>query len=104
MERHCGGSARTAGPDLWSELFYHVFAFQIPDFDAWACSSTEPVSVGREYEAVDGIGVVESVQVFAIIQIPQHGFGVLSTGGTQGTIGRHGDGVQVASVSNVVGL
>ena len=29
---------------------------------------------------------------------------VLATGGTQGAVGRHGDGVQVAGVTHVVGL
>ena len=42
--------------------------------------------------------------MLAIIQIPEHGLGILATGGTQGTIGRHGNGVQVASVSDVIGL
>jgi len=42
--------------------------------------------------------------VLAIIKIPEHGLGVLAAGGTQGTVRRHSDGVQVTTVSNVVGL
>ena len=42
--------------------------------------------------------------MLAIIKIPEHGLSVLATGGTQGTVRRHGDGVQVTTVSNVVGL
>ena len=42
--------------------------------------------------------------MLAIIKIPEHGLGVLAAGGTQGTVRRHSDGVQVTTVSNVVGL
>ena len=60
--------------------------------------------VGREAESVDVLGVVKGVQVLAVIQVPQHGLGVLATGGAEGAVGRHGDGVEVAGVTNVVGL
>ena len=90
--------------NLRSELFYHVLAFQVPDFDAWTSSSTKPVSVGGEHETVDGVGVIKSVQVLAVIQVPQHSLSILATRSTQGTVRRHGDGVQVAGVANVVGL
>merc|ERR1712223_402563 len=85
--------------DLWFELFNHVLAFKIPDLDRWAGGGAQPVTVGREAQSVDGVGVVQGVQVFAIIEVPQHGFGILATGGTQRTIGRHGYSVQVASVA-----
>ena len=42
--------------------------------------------------------------MFAIIQIPEHGLAVLASAGTQGTVWAEGDGVQVAGVTNVVGL
>ena len=48
--------------------------------------------------------MIQSVQVLAIIEIPQHSFGVLAAGGAQRTVGRHGYGVQVSGVSDVVGL
>ena len=81
-----------------------VLAFKIPDLDGWASGSTQPVAVGGEAQSIDCVSVVQSVQVLAIIEIPKHGLGVLAAGCAQGTIGRHGDGVQVSGVSNVVGL
>lgn len=39
-----------------------------------------------------------------LVQIPEHGDAVLATGGTERAIGGDGDGVDVAGVSNVVGL
>ena len=48
--------------------------------------------------------MVQSVQVLAIVEVPKHGLGVLATGGAQGAIGRHGHCVQVAGVTNMVGL
>jgi hypothetical protein len=60
--------------------------------------------VGREAECVDGVGVVKRVEVLAVVEVPEHGLGVLAAGGAQGTVGRHGHGVQVAGVTNVVGL
>jgi len=86
------------------ELFNHVLAFKIPNLDRWASGSAQPVAVGGEAKGVDGVGMIQSVQMFAIIEIPQHCFGVLATGGTQRTVGRHGYGVQVSGVSDVVGL
>merc|ERR1739848_371669 len=90
--------------DFGFELFNHVLAFQIPNLDRWASGSAQPVTVGGEAKGVDGVGVIQSVQMFAIIEIPQHCFGVLAAGGTQRTVGRHGYGVQVSGVSEVVGL
>ena len=42
--------------------------------------------------------------MLAIIQVPKHGLGVLATGSAQGAVGRHGHGVQVTVVTDVVGL
>jgi WD40 repeat protein len=86
------------------EFFNHILAFKIPNLDRWASGSAQPVAVGGEAKGVDGVGVIQSVQMLAIIEIPQHCFGVLATGGTQRTVGRHGYGVQVSGVSDVVGL
>ena len=86
------------------ELLNHVLAFKIPNLDRWASGSAQPVAVGGEAKGVDGIGVIQSVQVLAIIEIPQHSFCVLAAGGAQRTVGRHGYGVQVSGVSDVVGL
>jgi hypothetical protein len=47
---------------------------------------------------------VEGVEVLGLVKIPEHGGTVLATGGAQGTVGGDGDGVDVAGVTNVVGL
>merc|ERR1712203_1016444 len=48
--------------------------------------------------------MVQGVEVLAIIEVPQHGLCILAAGSAERTVRRHGDGVQVASVTNVVGL
>ena len=89
---------------LRPELLDHVLALKIPNLDGWASGSAQPVAVGRKAKRVDCVGVIQSVQMFAIIEIPQHGFGILTTRSTQRTIGRHGYSVKITRVSNVVGL
>ena len=42
--------------------------------------------------------------MLSVIEVPEHSLGVLAAGCAEGTIRRHGDGVQVSSVTNVVGL
>ena len=42
--------------------------------------------------------------MLAIIEIPEHGLGILATGRAQGTVWRHGHSIQVPSVANVIGL
>ena len=53
---------------------------------------------------MDGVAAVQRVQMLAIIEVPQHGLAVLATAGAQGTIRRQGHGVEIAGVTNVVGL
>ena len=64
----------------------------------------ENIPVRTECQGVDGVGVVQSVQMLAVIEIPEHGLGVLAARGTEGAVRRHSDGVQVAGVADVVGL
>jgi hypothetical protein len=42
--------------------------------------------------------------VLRLVQIPQHGGSVLATRGAERSVGRDGNSVDVASVSDVVGL
>jgi hypothetical protein len=42
--------------------------------------------------------------MLGFVEIPQHGGTILSTGSTERTIWRNGDGVDVSRVTNVVGL
>ncbi len=44
----------------------------------------------------------EGVEMFRVVQVPEHGSSVLSSGGTERTIGGDGDCVDVSSVSVVV--
>merc|ERR1719378_1157648 len=94
----------SAAGNLGLELLDHVLALQIPDLNDGPGGGAQPVAVGREAQGVDDVIVVQGVQVLAIIQIPEHGLGVLAAGGAQGTVGAHGHGVQVAVVTNVVSL
>ena len=64
----------------------------------------ENIPVRTECQGVDGVGVVQSVQMLAVIEIPEHGLGVLAARGTEGAVRGHSDGVQVACVADVVGL
>jgi hypothetical protein len=42
--------------------------------------------------------------VLGLVQVPEHGGSILSTRCAEGSIWRDGDGIDVAGVSNVVGL
>lgn len=48
-----------------------------PDLNAGASGSTKPVTVGAEAKGIDDITAVQSVEVFALIQVPQHGLAIL---------------------------
>ena len=69
------------------EFLNHVLAFEIPNLDDWASGGAQPVAIGREAERVNCVSVIQGVQVLAIIEIPKHSFGILASGGAQGTIG-----------------
>ena len=44
----------------------------------------------------------ETVEVFAVIEIPEHGCAVFAPRSTEGTVRGDGDGVNVAGVTEVV--
>lgn len=52
-------------------------AVPYPDLDAGAGGSAEPVAVGAEAQRVDDVPSIQSVQVLAFVQVPQHGLAVL---------------------------
>ena len=56
----------------------------------------EDAPVGAEGERVDGVGVVEGVEVLAVVEVPEHRLGVLTAGGTEGAVRAHGHRVEVA--------
>lgn len=93
-----------------SELIDHflteenLLALKIKYLDAAGGGSTQPVSVGGEYESVDDVICFEGVQMLALVQVPKHGDAVLSSRGSERAIRGNGDGVDVAGVTVVVGL
>jgi hypothetical protein len=89
---------------LGLELVDLALLLEVEDGDAAAGSSAEPVAVGGEDKGVNLITGVERVEVLGLVEIPEHSDTVLTTGGTEGSIGGNGDGVDVASVTDVVGL
>jgi len=104
-----GGARRSLGlggrgEDFWLEFVHDDFTFQIPDLDRSAGGGAEPVSVGREGEGVDGVAAVEGVEVFSLVEIPQHRLAVFAARRAQRTVRRHRHRVQVARVADVVRL
>ena len=53
---------------------------------------------------MDLIAGVERVEVLRLVEVPEHGGTVLAAGGAERTVGGDGDGVDVAGVTDVVGL
>jgi len=90
--------------ELGLQLVDLALLLQIKDDDAAGSGSAEPVSVGGEDEGVDLITSVQRVEVLRLIQIPEHGGSVFTARCAERSIGRDGHGVDVASVSDVVGL
>jgi hypothetical protein len=86
------------------ELIDLALLLEIENDDAASGSSAEPVAVWREDEGVDLVAGGEGVEVLGLVEIPEHGGAVLAARGAKGAIRRDGDGVDVAGVTNVVGL
>lgn len=53
---------------------------------------------------MDLVTGLEGVEVLGLVEVPEHGGTVLTTGSAEGSVGGDGDGVDVSSVSDVVGL
>ena len=62
------------------------------------------VPVGREDQRADDVGVLQGVEMLAVVEVPEHGLAVLAAAGAQGAVGGEGDGVEVSGVADVVGL
>ena len=84
---------------FWSKFIDNNFRLEIPNLNARVGRGAEPVSVGGEDECVDDAVSLEGVQAFALVQIPEHGRGILTTGCAQGAVWRNGDRVEVTSVT-----
>jgi len=95
---------RCGRDDLRAQFLDGLLACQIPDLDGWTVGNAQPVTVGREAQGIDNVIVLQSVQVLAVIKIPQQSLGVLAARGAQGPVGRDGHGVQIAIVAMVIVL
>lgn len=73
---------------------------EIPDVDGGGSSSTEPVTDGGEDEVVDDLTSLKGVEVLALVDVPEHGGTVLTTGGTERAIGGDSDGVDITGVTD----
>jgi len=99
-----GSCFTTQADNFGFQLIHDGFRFQIPDLNGWTSRGAEPVSVWTEGESVDYVGSFERVQMFTLIEVPEHGFTVFTTGSAQRTVRRHGDGVDVPTMAVVIGL
>ena len=86
-----------------TEVVNNGLRLEIPDLDTVGGSSTEPVTVGREGKSVDERSSFERVEMLGIVQIPEHDNTILTSRGTERTIGRDGNGVDITVVTNEVG-
>merc|ERR1719476_819270 len=100
------GRALLVAHDLGLQLFDNDLLLQIPDLDDGTSGGTEPVAIGREGQRVDLVTTVQGVQGLGLLaaEVPQLGGAVAATGSAKRTVGRDGDGVQVARVTVVVAL
>lgn len=104
-----GTGTVAARPSMWgdnlrAQFLNGLLACQIPDLDGWTVGNAQPVTVGREAQGIDDVIVLKSVQVLAVIEIPQQSLGVLATGSAQRTIGRDGHGVKITVVAMMIVL
>jgi len=86
-----------------TEFINNRLGLEIPDLDTVLGSSTEPVTVRREGKSVDKRSSFERVKMLSIVQIPEHDNTVLTSRGTERTIGGDGNSVNVTVVTNEVG-
>lgn len=92
------------GDEFRFEFVHLGLLLEVKDDDGGCGGGAQPVTVGREYERVDLVAGIEGVELLGLVDVPQHGGTVLAAGSAQGAVGRDSHGVDVARVSNVVGL
>jgi len=89
---------------LGGKFIQDVLVFQIPDLDGSIGGCAQPVVLRREAHSVDGAVGIQGIQVLTVVNIPQHSGTVLTTGTTQTSIRRDGDGVKDTGVASQVGF
>jgi len=96
-----GGLVRAVGLVGDLELLNGFLVLQVPDLDARAGSGAKPVPVRAEDQSADLFAAVQLVEgvVAVLAEVPEEGLAVLATGGSQGTIGGDGDGVDESGVA-----
>lgn len=92
------------GGELRLQLIDLALLLQVEDDDAAGRGGAQPVAVRGEDESVDLVTGAQRVQMLGFVEIPEHSCTVLATGSAKGSVGGDGDGVDVASVADVVGL
>jgi len=86
-----------------TEFINNRLGLEIPDLDTVLGSSTEPVTVRREGQGVNERTSFQRVKMLGIVQVPEHDNTVLTSRGTERTIGRDGNSVDITVVTNEVG-
>lgn len=86
-----------------TEFVNEGLGFEIPNLDTGGSGSTEPVTVGGEGKSVDVSVSFKRVEVLGFSQVPEHDNTVLTSRGTERTIGGDSDSVDVTVVTNEVG-
>jgi hypothetical protein len=80
----------------------NLAGLEVPDADGRGGGSAQPVTHGGEDKGVDDVISRKAGQVATLVEVPEHGLTILTTRSAQRTIRRHGDGVNVVSVSDEV--
>jgi len=104
--RILGQPWRMVQEEVWNSLVQlsnNSLGVQVPNFNGWAGTSTQPITVGGKDESIDDIPSLERTQMFPLIQIPQHCSPILTTRSTQSAVRRDGDRVDVSCVTRKVG-
>ena len=86
------------------QLVNLALLLEIEDDDGARRRGAEPVSVRGEDEGVDLVTGGQGVEVLRLVEVPEHGCAIFAAGGTEGAVGGDGHGVDVAGVTDVVGL
>ena len=87
---------------LRTKGIHQNLGLQIPNLDLLIRSGAQPVAIGGEAEGMDDFSCIEGVESLAFVQIPQHRRPILSSRGTEGSIGGDTDGVEVSGVTNEI--
>lgn len=93
-----------ASGDFDTEFLVELSALKVVDLDARGGSGSDPETARGEGEAEDLIGASERVRVRRRVDVPDEDLAVLAGGGAKRTIRSKNSGVDVALVTNEVGI